>query len=464
MSAISVLIIFVVIVVVIIAGLWYYRKQFHKVGPNEVLIISGGRKNFVTLPDGSKMEIGFRYRIGGGSFVNPVTESVSTMSVEVVPIHGKATDVLTRAGIPLNLEYTAQVKIDTSDYALYLAITNFLSKGTTGILEVSQTILEGKIREVSGTLSVEDIISKSTQFADMVEKGVRDDFADLGLTVLSFGLKEIGDPQGYIEALSRPHITKARYEAEVDKAEKDRDITIKSAEAKKEGEIARLAAEAQIAGKNWENEALKAESQVKVNQKKARADMAYELERYKLQQELKKEEYAIKKLEMQEATNLEEMSIAKREKELEANVIKPAEARKIQVQMEADAENYRIAAEAQGKIKAKKLEDQAQAEQIRQIGEAEAEALKQKAEAYESYNQAAVIEMILEKMPELASAISEPLSKVDKITMIESDGKLGGSKITGQVAEILSQLPEVVEALTGADLKKYLKKKLSDDE
>ncbi len=464
MNGLGIVITFVVILAILIFILWYYRKQFHKVGPNEVLIVSGGKKNFVTLPDGNKMEIGFRYRIGGGSFVNPVTESVSTMSIEVVPIHGKISDVLTKAGIPIHLEYTAQVKIDTSDYALYLAITNFLSKGTSGILEVSQTILEGRIREVTGTLSVEDIISKSTQFAELVEKGVQDDFSDLGLTMLSFGLKEVSDPQGYIEALSRPHITKARYEAEVDQAEKDRDITIKSAEAKKEGEIARLAAEAQIAGKNWENEALKAESQVKVNQKKARADMAYELERYKLQQELKKEEYAIKKLEMQEATRLEEMSIAKREKELEANVIKPAEARKVQVQMEADAENYRLAAEAQGKVKAKKLEDQAQAEQIKQIGEAEAEALAQKAKAYESYNQAAIIEMILEKMPQLASAISEPLSKVDKITMIESDGKLGGSKITGQVAEILSQLPEVVEALTGADLKKYLKKKLSDDE
>jgi len=464
MSAIGIGILLVVIVAAVITGLWYYRKQFHKVGPNEVLIISGGKKNFVTLPDGNKVEIGFRYRIGGGSFVNPVTESVSTMSIEVIPIHGKTTDVLTKTGIPIHLEYTAQVKVDTSDYALYLAITNFLSKGTSGILEVSQTILEGKIREVTGTLSVEEIISKSTQFAVLVEKSVREDFADLGLTVLSFGLKEISDPQGYIEALSRPHITKARYEAEVDQAEKDRDITIKSAEAKKEGEIARLAAEAQIAGKNWENEALKAESQVKVNQKKARADMAYELERYKLQQELKKEEYAIKKLEMQENTRLEEMSITKREKELEANVIKPAEARKTQVQMEADAENYRIAAEAQGKIKAKKLEGQAQAEHIKQLGEAEADALAQKAKAYASFNQAAIIEMILEKMPELASAISEPLSKVDKITMIESDGKLGASKLTGQVAEILSQLPEVVEALTGADLKKYLKKKLSDDE
>jgi flotillin len=115
-------------------------------------------------------------------------------------------------------------------------------------------------------------------------------------------------------------------------------------------------------------------------------------------------------------------------------------------------------------VEAKQAEDKAEAEKLRMLGQAEAESLKAKAKAFETYNQAAIYQMILEKMPELASAVSEPLSKLDKIVMIESDGKLGTSKITGQVADILSQLPEIVESLTGADLKKFLKDKLKGNE
>jgi len=464
MEIISIFIFLLIIGAVIYGLLYFFKKQHYRVGPNEILIISGGKKNTVELPDGAKKEIGFRYRIGGGAFVNPITESVSTMPIEVIPVHGKISDVLTHTGIPVTVEYSGQTKVDTDDYALYLAITNFLSKGTSGILEVSETVLEGKVREIIGTKKVEDIFTKRNEFADQVNKSVQADFDDLGLFLVSFNLNDISDSQGYIEALSKPHITKAKYEAEVDQAEKDRDITIKSAEAKKEGEIARLAADAEIAGRNWKNEALKAESQVNVNEKKARADMAYELEQYKIQEELKRKEYAVKKVELEEATKLEEMNITKKEKELDANVIKPAEARKYQIQSEAEAESYRIKTESKGKIEAKKNEDLAEAERIKIMGQAEADSLAEKAKAFESYNQAAILQLIMDKMPELASAISEPLSKIDKITMIANDGKLGTSKLTGQVADILSQLPDVVESLTGADIKKFLKKKLSDED
>lgn len=453
------------IVVILIVGLFYFIfKQYRKVGPNEILIISGGKKNYVSLPDDSQKEIGFRYRIGGGAYVNPLTERVEKLPIEVIPINGKISEVLTNAGIPITVEFTSQVKIDTTDYALYLAITNFLGKGTEGILEVSETVLESKVREVIGTQSVEDVFTKRNQFANKVAQAISDDFSNLGLVMMSFGLRDISDSQGYIDALSKPHITEAKYQAEVDQAEKDRDITIKSADAKKEGEVARLAAEAVIAGASWNNEAKKAESQVNVNKKKAQADMAYELERYKIQQDLKREEYAVKKVEMQETTKLEEMGIVKKQKELEANVIKPAEARKFQVKAEADAESYRVVTESKGAVEAKKAQDLAEAERIRLLGEAEANTISQKATAYEKYNQAAMYQLIMEKMPEIARAVSEPLSKVDKIVMIEQDGKLGGSKITGQVTEILAQLPEVIEALTGADIKKFLKKKLSDEE
>ncbi len=464
MSPLTVVIIIVAAILIVALFIWYIAKQYRKVGPNEILIISGGRKGKITLPDGSIQEIGFRFRIGGGTFVNPFFERVERMPIEVIPIHGKISEVMANNNIPVNVDYAAQVRIDTNDYALYLAITNFLSKGTEGIMEVSQTILEGKVRELIGQFTVEDLLTKRSEFVAKVSGDTQADFNQLGLVLMSFGLNDVMDTQGYLEALSRPHITQAKYEAEVDQAEKNRDITIRSAQARKEGEIARLHAEAEIAKTNWHNEELKSESQVDVNKKKAHADMAYELERYRIQQELKQEEFKLKRIEMDESIVLEDLNIQKKQKELDANVIKPAEARKLQVQSEAEAESFRIKTEAQAKIEAKAAEDKAEAEKIRLLGTAEAENLEAKAKAFESYNQAAIYQMILDKMPELASAVSEPLSKLDKIVMIEHDGKLGGSKITGQIADILSQLPDVIESLTGADLKKFLKEKLEGKE
>ncbi|MBD3223860.1 MAG: flotillin, partial [Caldithrix sp.] len=444
---------------------FFIYKQYRKVGPNEILIISGGKKNVIKLKDGTEKAIGFRFRIGGGTFVNPFTESVERFPIEVIPIHSKISEAPTSNGIPITAEFNSQVKIDTNnDYSLYLAITNFLSKGTEGIHEVAETILESRVRELIGGMSVEDIFSKRSQFTDKISSQSQLDFEKLGLSLMSFGLRDVTDSQGYIDALSQPHITRAKYEAEVDKAEKDRDITIKSAQAKKDGEVARLAADAEIAKANWDNEAKKAQSQVSVNEQKARADMAYELERYKIQQDLKREEYAVKKIEMEENIGLDDLNIARKQKELEANVLKPAEARKLQVQQEAEAESYRLAKESSGKIEALKAENQAEAERIRLLGQAEADAIAEKAKSYANYNDAALHEMILARMPEIAKAISEPLSRLDKIVMIEQDGKLGTSKITGQVTEILSQLPEVIESLTGADLRKILKKKDTEKE
>lgn len=464
MGLIGILVLAGVIILVMVVFAFLFYKQYRKVGPNEILIISGGKKNYITLPDSTKKEIGFRYRIGGGTFVNPFTESVEKLPIEVISIQGKISEVLSQNGIPINVVYNSQVKIDTDEYALYLAITNFLSKGTEGIKEVSETVLESKVREVIGTFRVEEIFTSRSQFAEKVVQAVKQDFMNLGLTLMSFGLKDVTDSQGYLDALSMPHITAAKYQAAVDQAEKDRDITIKTAQAKKEGEVARLAAEAEIAGVSWQNEAKKAESQVDVNVKKARADMAYELERYRIQQDLKREEYAVKKVELEEATRLEKMGIEKKQKELEAAIIKPAEARKYQVQAEADAESYRIITESKAKIQARVAEDEAESERIRKMGKAEAAIIAEKAKAFESYNQAAIYQMIMDKMPDIANAISAHLSKLDKIVMISNDGKLGTSKLTGQISEIMAQLPEVVESLTGADIKEFLKKKLNKEE
>lgn len=438
-------------------------SQYKRIAPNQVLVISSRRKYIITAPDGTKKQIGYRFRIGGGAFIKPFTEKAETLPLEIITVNIKTPEVLTGEGVPIMAEASAQIKIDTNEYSLTLAIEQFLGRGTEGIREVATNVLEGKMRAVIGTMTVEQLYRGRLDFAEKIHKAVEKDFADMGLVMVSFALKDISDTQGYLDALSRPRIAAVKRDAAVAQADADKEAAIQASRAKKEAEIARLQAEAEIAGAIWENETKKANSQVEVNKRKAHADLAYELERHKIAQELKKEEHLVRMIEKQNAIKIEELEIERKQKELESNVLKPADAKKYQIQTEAEAESFKIATEAKGKVEAKKLENEAEAERIKKLGQAEALAMLEKAKAYAQYNQTAIYQMLIDVMPELAKSISEPLSKVDKIVMIGSDGNIGSSKITGQVAQILAQIPEVVESLTGIDLKKYLKEKLSGE-
>jgi len=450
-------ILFLAIIILIMA------LQYRKVGPNEALIIAGGRKRTVTLADGTKRKVGYRYRLGGGVFVWPGMEKVYALPMDVIPVSIRTPEVLTHGGVPILAEASAQVKIDSSDETIHLAAEQFLGIGREGLRDVVVNVLEGKVREVIGTMTVEEIYRGRQEFSSRVVKAVKDDFSRMGLVMLSFALKDISDTQGFIDALSKPQIAAAKRDAAIAQAETEKESVIKSSQARKEAEVARLQAEALIAKAQWENEAKKAESQVAVNAKKAQADFSYELERHRLSQDLKKEEAKVKQVEKEEAIKIESLEIARKERELEATVIKPADARKYQIKAEAEAEEFRIAAEAKGKSEALKLEGLADADQIKAKGLAEAEAMTRKAQAWEKYNQAAVLEMYIKALPELAKAVSEPLSKVDKIVVIGGDKELGTTKVTAQVAQVLAQLPEVVKSLTGADIREFLKSKLSPD-
>jgi flotillin len=452
----------VVVAVLIIIG-FVFAKQYRKVGPNEALIISG-RKKSITLPDGTHRKVGYRVRLGGGTFIRPFVEKVDVLPMEVIPLSIRTPEVLTRGGVPILADATAQVKIDSSEWAIHVAAEQFLGLGKEGIRDVAVQILEGRMREVIGTMTVEEIYRGRADFNHKVSDAVRADIARMGLALLSFALREFSDTQGYIDALSKPLISAAKREAAVAEAESQKEAIIKSSQARKEGEVARLQAEALIAKAQWDNEAKKAESLTFVNQKKAQADFSYELERHRLGQDLKREESKVKMVEKEQSIKIEELEIQRREKELEANVLKPSDARKYQIKAEAEAEEFRIQAEARGKAEALKLEGQAEAERIKDKGVAEAEAMARKAAAMSQYNEAAVLEMYMKVLPEVVKAVSEPLSKIDKIVMVSADKELGTAKVSAQVAQVLSQVPEVVQALTGADLKKYLKDKLSAGE
>ena len=457
-ATVNLLIIIGIVIVVLALIILAFAKQYRKVGPNEVLIISGGRMRKVTDPDGTVRKIGYRMSIGGGTFVKPFIEQVQVLPLEVYTLDIKTPEVITVKGVNIITEATAQVKINSEEYMIRRAAEQFLGSGAEGIKKVSFSVLEGYVRAVIGSMTVEEIYQNRDQFAEkVIEKSLKD-FERMGLEVLSFALKDINDTQGYLDALGQPRIAQVKKDAAIAQAETDKEATIKAAQARKDGDIAKLKAEGEIAKANRDYETQRSEYQADINQKRALSDLSYELEKNKIAQKIKKEESQVKLIEKEQAIKIEEMEIVRKEKELQATIIKVADAAKYQAKAETEAESYRIKEEAKARVEAQKLEGIAEAELIKAKGEAEAEAMSKKAESWKDYNEAMIYKMVIDALPELARAVSEPLNKIDKIVMVGGDGAAGISKITEQVAQVLAQLPTVVESLSGIDLKKLMEK------
>ncbi|MBP7147777.1 MAG: flotillin [Acidobacteria bacterium] len=437
----------VLLVVVVIVFLW--ARNYRKVGPNQVLVVSG-RTSTVTEPDGRQRQVGYRLQVGGGTFVLPFAETVDVLPLEVFSIALRIPEVLTKQGVLITAEAQAQVKVATDDAALHRAVENFLSKGSSGITYVAQEVLEGHLRAILGANTVEEIYAQREQIADELRGSSAGDFSRLGLELMSFSLKDISDAQGYIHALGARRIAEVKRDAAIAQAETERDAAINTARARNEGDVARLAAEAELARATRDFEMQRADFQAAVNTKRANADIAYDLERSRLDLELKRQEAQVRLTEKELAAKIESAEIERREMELEATVKRPAAAMQYQGRLEAEADAYRKELEAKGRAAGIRLTGNAEAEAMTARGKAEAEAMREKAAAWKQYNDAALAEMVIRQLPDLARAVSEPLSKVDKIVMV-GDGN-GAPKLTAQVATVLAQLPAVVESLTGLKL------------
>lgn len=441
-------------VVVVCFVLW--AVNYKKVGPNQVLVISG-RSSSVIDPDGRKRKVGYRLQVGGGTFVMPFVETVEVLPVEVFSVSIRCPEVMTAQGIIISAEAFGQVKVATDEANLHRAVENFLSRGSSGITSVAQEVLEGRMRAALGTMTVEQVYTERDEFAARVSDTARADFERLGLDLLAFSLKDISDAQGYLEALGARRIAEVKRDAALAQAEADRDAAIHAAAYRKEGDIARLAAESELAAATRDFEIQRAEYQASVNSKRAEADVSYELKKAELSEGLKRQEYQVRIAEKELAAQVEELEISRREKELEATVKRPAEAMNYQARLEAEADAYKKELEAKGKAAGIKLLGGAEAEAANARGKAEAEAMRAKAVAWKEYTDAGLAEMVIRELPDLARAVSEPLAKVDKIVMVgDADG---APKLTGQVAAVLAQLPTVVESLTGLDLVQLIKRK-----
>jgi flotillin len=468
----------IVLVIFVLVGI--YASRYKKVGPNQVLVISG-RQHTIENPVTRKRErIGFRVVKGGGVFIWPVVERVDVLSLEIMTIDVQTPEVYTELGVPVTVDGVAQTKIKGDEVSIRTAAEQFLSKSTVEVKTVAHETLAGHLRAILGTMTVEDIYKDRDAFAQRVQEVSAMDMANMGLDIVSFTIKDIRDDQGYLDALGQARTAEVKRDATIGQAMAARDATIKSAEARQEGETAKYQAETKIASSEKDYAVQKAAYDAEVNRKRAEAELAYTLQQNIENQKVKAEAVQIDVVEKQKQIQVQQQEALRMERELEATVRRPAEAEQYRIETLANAEKARVETEAAGQATATratgeaeadatrargladaeiiKAKGMAEAEVIRAQGIAQAHAMQEKAEAWQQYNQAAIIQQLIDSLPQVAAAVSEPLSRTERIVVINSGGDgAGASQVTRDIANIIAQVPETVEALTGVDLIEAIK-------
>ena len=427
-----------------------------KVGPNAALIVYGLR--------------GTRVVSGHGTIVMPVIEHAHELSLELMSFDvAPKQDMYTKQGVAVTVEAVAQIKVKSDTLSIKTAAEQFLTKTPVQREGLIRLVMEGHLRGIIGQLTVEEIVKQPEMVADRMRSNCAEDMTKMGLEVVSFTIKEVKDQNEYITNMGRPDIARIKRDADVAAAEAERDTAIKRAEAQRASAIARARAdqervEAETASlsRQAENhrdlEIKKAQYLESMKRQQAQADKAYEIQTNVMQQQVVAESVRVLQIEKEAQVKVQEAEINRREKELIATVLKQAEIEKQRIEMLANAERQKLIAEAEGRASATRSQGEAEAEIIFKKGEAEAKAMNVKAEAYQEWNQAAVVDKLITGLPEVVKAMAGPLSQVDRITIVstgDSDAA-GAHKITGDMAKMAAQVPALFEALSGMQMSDLL--------
>ncbi|XP_065830512.1 flotillin-2-like [Oscarella lobularis] len=415
----------------------------HVAGPNEVIVISGG----CCTP--SKKRI----LIGDWGFACSCVSDVQSLSLEVMTLNPRCEKVETAQGVALTVTGVAQVKVLSNEQVLKAALEQFLGTPTREIQDAILQTLEGHLRAILGTLTVEEIYQDRDQFAALVRDVASPDVGKMGIEILSFTIKDIYDEVQYLDSLGKSQTAAIKRDAEIGVAQANRDAGIKIAEAEKNKQEARFKADGFIAESKRDFELKQAAFQQEVNTQKAQAELAYELRATREKQKIRNEEIQIEVVERRKQIDIEDQEIARKEKELVATVRRPAEAESFKMELIAQGKRSQTVAAAQAEAEAIKMIGGAEAASIEAKGKAEAEKMRQKAAAYKEYGDAAMMSLILESLPKIAAEVSAPLAKTDQVVIMG-----GGSGVTSEISKLVGQLPPAVQALTGYDISEAIGK------
>ncbi len=449
-AGLSVLALFVIIC--LFAGL--YRKA----GPNEALVVYGIR--------------GPRVVQGHGTVIFPMVESSRDLSLELMSFDvAPKQDLYTKQGVAVTVEAVAQIKVKSDPESILTAAEQFLTKTDLEREALIRLVMEGHLRGIIGQLTVEEIVKQPEMVADRMRSTCAEDMNKMGLEVISFTIKEVKDKNDYIANMGRPDVARIKKDADVATAEAERDTAIKRAEAQRASAVAKAQADQERVLAETLSQAKQAEAERDLAIKKAQyletvkkqqatADKSYEIQTNVMQQQVVVEAVKVHRVEKENEINVQDAEIQRRERELIATVLKPAEIERRRIETLANAEKQRLIVEAEGHAAAIQAQGEAEAAVIFKKGEAEAKAMNVKAEAYQEYNQAAVIDKLLTGLPEVVRALSAPLANVDKITIVSTgNGDTAGmNKITGDITKIAAQVPALFETLSGMKISDLLGK------
>ena len=433
------LIVIVLLIVLLCVG-------YVKAPPDMAYIISGVKKKSKVV-------------IGKASIRIPFFERLDKLNLRLIPIDVKTSNAVPTADyININVDATVNIKISNDPEKLRLAAENFLNKNTEYIAGVAREVLEGNVREIVGKMKLEEMVSDRQKFANLVKENAEPDLAAMGLDIISFNVQNFVDGNEVIENLGIDNIVKIKKSAAIARAESERDIKVAQAAADKESNDAAVAAQTEIAKKQNELAIKKSELQMEADTKKAMADAAYEIQKEEQRKTIEVTTANADIAKQEREIELKQKEVAVKEQSLEAEIKKQAEADKYAAQQRAEAELYQRQKdaearqfEAQREAEARKA--QAEASAIQAKGIAEAEAMEKKAEAYAKYNKAAVAEMMIKVLPDIAAKVAEPLGQIDKITIIGGgEGGNGVDQVAGNVPVVMAKVFESMKEATGIDL------------
>ena len=424
-----------------------------KASPDVAIIISGVKKTPKVL-------------IGRAGIKLPFLEKVDHLHLGQISVDIKTdTYIPTNDFINVKVDAIAKVRVDTSPEGMLKAERNFLNKHPNEIAAELEDSLQGNMREIIGTLDLKTINTDRDSFSDQVMAKASKDMEKLGIEILSCNIQNVIDENGLINDLGMDNTSKIKKDAQIAKAEADRDVAIAKAKADKAANDARVAAETEIAERNNELAIKQAELKLESDKKKAMADAAYEIQNQEQERSIQTATVNAQIAKAEREAELKKKEVEIREQELAAEIRKQAEASKYASEQEAEANLIKIRKEAEARkylaqteAEAIEAKGKAEAEAIRQKGVAEAEAMEKKAEAYQKYNGAAMAEMMIRIMPQLAAEIAKPISAIDKVTIYDSgNGESGVSQVSGNMPVIMKQVFDTMSEATGVDLREIMK-------
>ncbi len=435
--------IIIAIAVVALLLIVFLFGGYLKAPPDTAYIISGlGKK---------------RILIGKAGWHLLFFERVDKLSLRVMQVDVKTSEAVpTNEFINVNVDGVANIKISSNPELINRAAEALLGKRQDELVSLVTQVLEGNMREIVGSVGLKEMVQDRQGVAKKITENVVPDMEKLGIEVVNFNIQNFRDNAGTIENMGIDNVEQIRKNAQIAKANAQRDISIATSHAQEEANAVKVETEKKIAEQNAELAVQRAEMQVRADTKKAEADAAYSIQQENQRKTIEITRANADIARKEKESELAEKEIALKEKQLDAEIRKQADAMKYKVEKEAEAELIRRQREAEADRYAREQQAEAvryameqEAEGIRAKGLAEAEAIEKKAEAQKKMGEASVLEMYLNALPEVVKNASAPLAQTDKIVMY-GDGN--ATKVVRDVMNSANQIVDGLKESTGIDL------------